>query len=1174
MRLLAIKTAGNLYLMLAVVFLLALDIKDASGQEELLTQAPAEYRIFGVVNDQQGEPIPNATASLVTLPTRSFQTLKFLLDEPPTSSADCEEDGAFDIRIPGADARWSRANDLTDHLLIIKAPGCETSITKFRRDRMLVDFPMDISLDPCASWKLKALDQDGSAVSDLQIKLAQVSGIKLPFKLDVLAPAKPLGDGIFEIHGVTKQSLEGIFLSSEARGNFRMAISSLNGEPIVRLPKTGTVKGSFQLPKSVDPSEIAGEEVVITGGELFQRDATALTPLSWSIHLLDDNAKATSTNTIFSKVTFGLVDPHCVTLCGSIKDLVKRPSLTEENSPLEISRKLHKSKEIKLRFVDGSGEAISTVQTSSFSIINAKTDSEGIVTVRLPVDDKPAGQLFPFDTTGQYLITSPTGVKLDRIKMVDGKPEPIEMTRSRSIRGRVTDEQGQIVAGAKVDYTIQSGGFTGTNSVRSNQLGDFEINGLPADTNVSIKASFGNQSTPADADISVTSGQTEEVSVPVVAQPVASMAGTVTDQNGAPIVGAVVKLFVANTMQAEGYSAERLNTLDLIPNFKGVRSDENGRFHYPPTTQFKQRILVMVTAKGYRDLRFPFIAGSQKEVNEETIALGKFSLSKLPTSIQTTVAIKDQSGQPVEDAKLVFLGIDSEKQIANSDENGIAKLKLVDTRQLVAVKAKGYRLKLAIVENIDSQIDLTLQPQRDKPDNVAWLEKDWKPFHEQAGKLLEKLEVPKPKESTFYRQSLFLKSQLNADFDTFQKNLTEISYEHRSDILMFNAPDIFLNDPEESVKVLIASPLHPERKASIFSQFALLCEDEELKEEIYGEAIIEAGKCSGTRALLAVGQLAASLVIDGKIDVAKELVGDAWDSADELQAQLKSKEIKARVALSRVFATVLGLVDADAAIELIRLTASEFETQRLSAQCLLFASLAGDQDLDAICKKNDVEFGEQGLPRSLMAVNLSHARYDLFTKWIQKQVQTMPDSVAKVEVIMLAARHMPAGSQQSELLGAAVSAWEACDASNSWIDPATKVLAELPKFESLSTADFDALLFASLEHAPTNIDSFQLNGVFANLVRMVAIHDPQIARQILDLAFENGAWLYGDPLWSAFENNSLLMSYAWIDPELAAQKAVELSDKFSEDDDVRKLQLLTSVINELNSIAVRKGMLR
>ena len=117
-------------------------------------------------------------------------------------------------------------------------------------------------------------------------------------------------------------------------------------------------------------------------------------------------------------------------------------------------------------------------------------------------------------------------------------------------------------------------------------------------------------------------------------------------------------------------------------------------------------------------------------------------------------------------------------------------------------------------------------------------------------------------------------------------------------------------------------------------------------------------------------------------------------------------------------------------------------------------------------------------------------------------------------------------------------------------------------------------LFATLEFAPAKTETMQTNMIYANLIKMVAIKDPEVAEQILDSAFENGAWLYGDPTWSPFSNNILLKAYAWIDPELACQKALELSERYSKEAQVRKLELLTTVISELNTIAIRKGMLR
>ena len=1152
------------------------------GQDEFFTPAPEQYRIYGSAKDDQGQPIPEATASLVTLPTEPFNTLQYLLETPAVSSVECQNDGSFDIKIPGDDKRWNVVNERTNHLLIVEAPGYEISVTKFQRERMLVKFPIHVTANKCEGCKLKIVDQEGSAVSNLEVRPAVVSGNMLPHKLDVLKPTVNLGEGFYQFEELTEKSLDGVYVSSDAGFNFRLPTESKDGIVTVQLPETGSVDGSFEVSDGVDNSELVGKKVVVAAGNLFQRNETNVEPLSWSIKTLDESTKVSFDHVVFGFTQFGLVDPNSIKLSNSLKDLAMPKTLSAENSPLEIVQKLYPSRVLKLRFTDESGETISTITTSglgslSGDIADGNSESDGAIAMRIAVDDKPSGQLFPFDSTGQYQVTSPFGVMLDRLKMVNGEPKPIEMTRSRSIRGRVTDAQGEIVAGAKVEYTIQSERFTRTKSVLSSESGTFEIGGLPANTNVALKAGKGNQATPEEANIFVMSGHMEEVSIPVVEQVVAAVRGTILDQGGAPVSGANVKLYVANVSQAEGYSAESLIAAEMIPGFEGVVSDDNGKFEYPATTQFKQRIQVVVSADGYRDLRYPFIDGQLKDISEDAIGLGEFSLFKLPTAKDAAVTVTDESGNPVKDAKIVFVGIDTEKQIVTSDEKGKATVKLDDTTQLVAAKADGYQLNLSVLDQVPETIELSLAAEIDQAETLAWIEKDWKPFHEQSQILLEKLQVPLPKESTFYRQNRFFKSQLNTDFAAFQKVFSESdAYEHKENILMFNASECFLHDPEASVSLLQSSSMPPQQKAMLLANFALLAEDEDLKEELYGEAILMTGESSGVNQTMTIGSLAGCLVVDGKIDAAKELVAEAWNEAKELREQLEAGEAKTNIGQSRAFAPVLALVDPNAAVDLVQLSASEVEMPGLVSQCLAYASLSGDHDMDAICKEKGVKFNASGLSqsRALMAIDLSHVRYEMLSAWVQKHVDVMPESTSKIASIMLAARHMPAGPDRAKLIEMAASARKACNPSYYYDDPAKEILEELPKFDSLTTAEFDELLFATIEHAPTKINSFQLNGVFASLVKMLAIREPKLARKILDPAFENGAWRYGDPQWSAFENNWLLQAYAWIDPEIASQKAVELSEVYSQDDPVRELQLLTLVIDELNSIAIRKGMLR
>ena len=1147
----------------------------ATGQDELLTEAPDEYRAYGTVADEQGQPIPNAKASLVTVPGEAVYMGDLLYRTPAVASESCTVDGEFDIRIPGTDARWNKVNERTQHLLVIEAAGFETSVTKFTRERLLVDLPFSIATNTCQPWTLKVLDKDRSSITDAKLSVGQINGHRLPFKFKLENKKDQVVDGGFEVNGVTRDSADGVYVSQKSIGNFYLPIQSNEDGPFVQLPETGIVKGVFKLPESVSPAKLKGKEVVITGGNLYVRNGYPEESLSWVVLPLDENASATASHVTFGVTNFGFLDPNSISLTQSLKNLAMPPTLSKENSPLEIAHKLYPSRKVEIRFENESGEPVSNVQISSLGGSASGENADGSVTIEIPVNDKPSGQLFPFDPSNQYQVTSTFGVMLDRLEMKDGKPEPITMTRSRSVKGRVTDEQGQVVAGAKVEYAYSSERFSLTQSVLANRSGDFRIDGLPPNATVTLKASKDELATPSDANISVMSGHAEEVLLPVVTQAVAAIAGKITDQQGAPVPGAKVVIKMANVYEKEGYSGESLAAVDLIPDFAGVVSDADGNFQYPLTTHFGNRLQVVVSAPGFRSQHFPFVDGSLKNITEQSIHLGSFPLFKLPLRKKTIANVVDKnSGKPIAGATLVFIGIDSTKQVAQTDDQGRVTVDAENTRQLLAVKANGYDLKLNVLERIADKFDVSLTPAGSGNSQVAWLDKDWKLFHEPGRKLLEQLEVPKPKESTFYRQNRFFSAQVNSDFKAFQEAIS-LPYKEKESLLLFNATPVFLNSPQESMKLLMSPKADARMKASLLAQFALLVEDEDSKEEFYGEAIVQAGECSGSMRLITFGQIASSLAVDGRAEVARELITDVWESSDvdELKEQLESKTAKVLVE-SRAFAPTVGLIDANAAIELIRLISRETETPNLIAKCIAFASLASEQDIEAICQKQNVEFGATGLADIFQSLEPAHTKYPVVAKWIEDHIETMPDSASKVTAAMLAARHLPDGPRRKKLLQMVAAARKACNPSFHYDDPAKAILEELPKFDSLSMAEFDELLFATLEFAPAKTDTMQTNMIYANMIKMVAIKDPEAAKQVLDSAFENGAWLYGDPTWSAFSEGSLLKAYAWIDPELACQKALEHSEKYSSEAQVRKLELLTTVVGELNTIAIRKGMLR
>ena len=1143
------------------------------AQEERLTAAPDQYRIFGTVTDANGNAISNATASLVITPG-TFDFIGKFQQEPDVSSANTDKSGGFNLQSPGSDARWNAVNKRTQILIVIQAKGFATAIQSVGRERLLVDLPLNVTLQTCRDYKLKVVSADGQPVTDAMVTPANL-GHALPLKNKLFKPMPTDDAGLIEVEGIQQDLLTEVNVVSEGYGTHQVAVRFDGDIPVAKLPPTGTVKGTYELPAGVDIAELSGKDVFVCCGNIYGQQKDLDRATSWQIVSLNDQGKFEASNLCYGNVSFRLLDAEEIPYCSSLQDVYQPATLSATKPLLSLSRKLYKAKEIQLRFVDGDGKLIERVFNDNGIQGGAASNRDGIITIRIPEGEKPSGQLFPYDATGRFQVTDPFGIMLDRMKSKNSEYEPIELVRSRSLAGRVVDETGQVVAGAKIAYTLKSERFTLTKNVLANQSGDFRIDGLAPNTMVKITASKGNSQTPMEAAISVMAGSPELIHIAIAPQPVASIAGRILAQDGTPIPDAKVQLNKAVVSEVEAFGGERLAAVELLPNFDGARTDEDGKFNYPKTTQFKERIQVAVSAPGFRELLFPFIDGSKKSVDAGNIDLGEFRLFKLPAVKSSKITVVDEaSGQPIAGVQVVFVSIDSGKRVATTDENGRADVSLLDTGQLVAAKADGYELSLTFIDRVSGTTNVSLTQQTTPKKTLSWLDKPWEDYHSIAKSLLSEIEVPAPKESTYYRQSQFFAAQLNTDFPAFKKAMQlPDGYEHQQTLLMLNAGPVFLNSPQEAVSMLMATQLAPMQKCALLGQFALLADDEDLKEELYGEAIVQLDACSGNKKKFAVGQLVSNLVIDGQIETAKELIAEAWESATVLKEQLKSKEPKTRIGESRIFTPVLALIDPDASIVLTRLTGDEQEIPGLITQCLSFASIAGDHDIDAICKKHGVTFNANGLSRQIEGTSLSVGDYEVTANWIRANLDSMPDSVNKVAAIMFAARQMPPGQQRADLIKLAAKARQVCEVSYYWNDPAKEILEELPKFESLTIEEFDELLFATILHAPDKTTTMQLNGVYAGLIKMVAVRDPAIAIKLLEPAFENGAWLYRDPTWSAFDGNELIKAYAWANPKAAAEKARSLAERFANDDSVRKLQLLTSVITELNDISIRKGML-
>jgi hypothetical protein len=174
---------------------------------------------------------------------------------------------------------------------------------------------------------------------------------------------------------------------------------------------------------------------------------------------------------------------------------------------------------------------------------------------------------------------------------------------------------------------------------------------------------------------------------------------------------------------------------------------------------------------------------------------------------------------------------------------------------------------------------------------------------------------------------------------------------------------------------------------------------------------------------------------------------------------------------------------------------------------------------------------------------------------------------------LFAARHLPPGPERERLIEVAVRAWEVCEVSHwyHWSDPAKFALEQIMLFDSIEVHELDQLVFACLNKAPESFDTMNLMGVLGDAARLLSIRDAKLGRDLLEPAFDDTVWLFDHVGRTWFDQNIALRSCVWVDPAWAAELAQQLSDRYSEDDPIRKIQMFSSIIAEIaNVMPVKK----
>lgn len=455
---------------------------------------------------------------------------------------------------------------------------------------------------------------------------------------------------------------------------------------------------------------------------------------------------------------------------------------------------------------------------------------------------------------------------------------------------------------------------------------------------------------------------------------------------------------------------------------------------------------------------------------------------------------------------------------------------------------------------------------------LVWFNRSPQELRQASKQLHAQLERPMPGTTSPYREWLYYSALATADAETFVRtilNPTE-NIAQRDSILLFKLSSLASQTPRQAVEVLGTSKIPAFQKTAILAQCAAFVADEALKDDWYGEAILGLDGLSGSMRLVATGQVAKCLILDGRIEAARAVVQGAWEQAKDYRELLAQEKQKQDIGVARIFGPALAIVDPEAALRLIPLLSVQQEADRLRDQALGALSLCDWEQFEKLCRERNLTY-HGGAADWILSSELGGSRHPRNAQWAARVVEIIDDSNTRLALCLRAAQSLSpsdANVERDRLLKLAVQSWNNVSISQwyHWEDPAKFATEQLATFYTLQPHELDSLIFACFQKAPTTFDSMNLLGVFGDIARLLAIRDAAVARALLEPVFEDTLWQFDHLGGTQFDRNIVLNSTVWIDPNWAIELAQQLSDRYSPDDPIRKIQIHCSLINEIDAM--------
>ncbi len=268
----------------------------------------------------------------------------------------------------------------------------------------------------------------------------------------------------------------------------------------------------------------------------------------------------------------------------------------------------------------------------------------------------------------------------------------IALQKSASITGRVTDEAGAAVPGARVEIARDTGvralmrsgpaALLGGGEVTSGPDGTFRLRGLTAQRNVTIEAAKAGYVPAKRHGVSVKSGESLK-DVALVVKRGLEARGRVVDSAGKPIAGAEIRVSRPESGGGGGGARVMIQMAGLSRQKPDAASGADGSFRVAGLAPGDYALAV--SREGYASKSVPAVTVNTEGVSEWAPVV-------LTAGVPIGGFVRNGKGEPIVGAEIVSFGEGSGARQATTDPEGRFRLEGLspDRGVMINVRADGY----------------------------------------------------------------------------------------------------------------------------------------------------------------------------------------------------------------------------------------------------------------------------------------------------------------------------------------------------------------------------------------------------------------------------------------------------------------------------------------------------